>query len=140
MKTFSSRDIIDRLKAALNISADNKLAERLDITKSALSNWQTRNTIDFMKVFSICEQINVDWLVFGRGQMYYVEASEVNSITNSTDHSEIVDKLLNKLDERAQEIGALKERVRQLEDDLNDDTSLNGSDVDDAQTFTANVG
>lgn len=140
MKTFSSRDIIDRLKAALNISADNKLAERLDITKSALSNWQTRNTIDFMKVFSICEQINVDWLVFGRGQMYYVEASEVNSITDSTDHSEIVDKLLNKLDERAQEIGALKERVRQLEDDLNDDTSLNGSDVDDAQTFTANVG
>lgn len=69
MKTFSSKDIINRLKIALDIKTDNDLSERLTINKSTLSNWKNRNTLDFDLVFSICEHINIDWLLTGDGNM-----------------------------------------------------------------------
>ena len=69
MKTFSSKDIIIRLKTAMNIQSDNTLAKALGVTKGTLSNWKARNTIDFDLVFSKCKQINIDWLLTGTGSM-----------------------------------------------------------------------
>lgn len=69
MKTFSSQEVIARLKEALNITTDIDLSNRLGISKSALSNWKARNTLDLPLVFSICEHINMDWLFTGEGDM-----------------------------------------------------------------------
>lgn len=69
MKTFSSKDIILRLKTAMDIQSDNALAETLGISKGTLSNWKVRNSIDFALVFSKCKQINIDWLITGEGEM-----------------------------------------------------------------------
>ena len=69
MKTFSSEKIIERLKEALEINSDSALAERLKVTKGTLSNWKARNSLDFEKVFSVCDLISVDWLLTGKGEM-----------------------------------------------------------------------
>lgn len=69
MKTFSSQEVILRLKKALNISADIELANYLGISKSTLSNWKARNTLDLPLLFSLCEQISIDWLLTGKGEM-----------------------------------------------------------------------
>lgn len=69
MKTFSSNDIIDRLKIALSISSDKELGDILGVSKAAVSNWRKRNSIDFERVFSVCERINLDWLMTGEGNM-----------------------------------------------------------------------
>ena len=69
MKTFSSEKIIERLKEALEINSDSALAERLKVTKGTLSNWKARNSLDFEKVFSVCDLISVDWLLTGEGEM-----------------------------------------------------------------------
>lgn len=69
MKTFSSGKIIERLKEALEINSDSALAERLKVTKGTLSNWKARNSLDFEKVFSVCDLISVDWLLTGEGEM-----------------------------------------------------------------------
>lgn len=69
MKTFSSEKIIERLKEALKINSDSALAERLKVTKGTLSNWKARNSLDFEKVFSVCDLISVDWLLTGEGEM-----------------------------------------------------------------------
>lgn len=69
MKTISSKDILDRLKEALLIDTDTELADCLGIKKATLSNWRNRNSIDLPLVFSICEQINIDWLITGEGTM-----------------------------------------------------------------------
>lgn len=69
MKTFSSEKIIERLKEALEINSDSSLAERLKVTKGTLSNWKARNSLDFEKVFSVCDLISVDWLLTGEGEM-----------------------------------------------------------------------
>ncbi|MBD5205642.1 MAG: bacteriophage CI repressor [Bacteroidales bacterium] len=107
MKTFSSNDILDRLKTALSISSDKELGDILGISKAAVSNWRKRNSIDLERVFSVCEHINFDWLITGRGNMTH----EVKSETVNQSNSELMDRIVS----QAEEIGRLKERNTQLE-------------------------
>lgn len=74
MKTFySKQEILSRLKDAYNIKKDNELAELLGVSKSTLSNWVSRDSIDFDKVFSLCEHINLNWLLTGQGSKFREE-------------------------------------------------------------------
>lgn len=91
MKTFSSQEVISRLKKALNISTDIELANYLGISKSTLSNWKARNTLDLPLLFSLCEQISIDWLLTGKGEM----------LKNSTPKSPEV--LIKKVDSNSKE-------------------------------------
>lgn len=70
MKTFSSKEMIERLKMGLELPSDNALAELLGISKTTLSNWKSRNSIDIPLVFSKCEQLSIDWLLTGTGTMF----------------------------------------------------------------------
>lgn len=69
MKTFSSDDILNRLKLAFSAGSDTELADLLGIKKATLSNWRNRNSLDLPLVFSFCEHINIDWLITGQGKM-----------------------------------------------------------------------
>lgn len=69
METFSSKEIIKRLKIGLELSSDNALADTLGVSKTTLSNWKSRNSLDFPLVFSLCERISLDWLLTGKGDM-----------------------------------------------------------------------
>lgn len=79
MKTFSSGAILDRLKEALQLPNDKELANKLGISKAAISNWRKRNSIDLERVFSVCEQINIDWLLTGEGSMSNEELEPVGN-------------------------------------------------------------
>lgn len=125
MKTFSVDDILERLKQALNLVTDVELATALGVKKTTLSNWRARNSIDFQAVFSICEHINIDWLILGRGN-----SSLIASNTEDIPHSQLFDKVI----EQAQEIGRLRERIAQLEQRL----EKTAGDV--STSGTANVG
>lgn len=61
--------ILKRAKIALGLSTDVQLAEALGVSKSTLSNWKARNTIDYAILFSKCEHVNIDWLITGEGDM-----------------------------------------------------------------------
>lgn len=76
MKTLSSKEIIERLKIGLELSSDNALADTLGVSKTTLSNWKSRNSLDFPLVFSLCEQISLDWLLTGKGKMLKSNAQE----------------------------------------------------------------
>ena len=76
MKTFSSKEIIERLKIGLELSSDNALADTLGVSKTTLSNWKSRNSLDFPLVFSSCEQISLEWLLTGKGNMLKEEETE----------------------------------------------------------------
>ncbi|MFV0537909.1 MAG: S24 family peptidase [Dysgonomonas sp.] len=73
--------ILSRIKESNNLSSDKELADFLGISKSTLSNWYKRNSIDYDLVFSKCEQISKNWLLTGEGSMskekmgYYEEES-----------------------------------------------------------------
>ncbi len=116
MKTFSSDEILNRLKSALSIGTDTELADFLGIKKATLSNWRNRNSIDFALVFSVCEQINIDWLVTGRGiPTLTIKDSSISSQDNANTENKYVDRMVM----QAEEIGRLKERIAQLEREKN---------------------
>lgn len=69
MKTIIISDVLDRLKQALNITTDTQLADALKVGKATISNWRSRNTVDFSLLFSNCGQTNINWLLNGEGDM-----------------------------------------------------------------------
>lgn len=66
---IDSREILDRAKVALNATSDMQLADLLGISKSTLSNWRARNSLDYTILFSKCEHVNYNWLITGEGDM-----------------------------------------------------------------------
>lgn len=74
---IDSNQILDRAKIAFNISSDVQLADMLGIGKSTLSNWRSRNSIDYAALFAKCERINIDWLITGEGEMLKQPSEEV---------------------------------------------------------------
>lgn len=54
-----------------HFSAGNKaqFAKLLGITPQTVSTWLARNTFDADKIFALCEGVNGDWLLSGKGNM-----------------------------------------------------------------------
>lgn len=78
MNTFSSQEVIERLKNALSISTDTELANVLGVTKATVSNWRSRNSFDVRLLHAKCSHLNLDWVLTGRGS-----ASIKSDVTNS---------------------------------------------------------
>ena len=87
MKTLSSKEIIERLKIGLELSSDNALADTLGVSKTTLSNWKSRNSLDFPLVFSLCEHISLDWLLTGKGKMLKSNAQEDEEAAPKISHN-----------------------------------------------------
>ena len=85
MKTFSKKDIVDRLKQALKAENNSDLANILGVNKSTISNWINRDSIDYDLVFSFCEHINLDWLLTGLGDMHKSKCPQCD-ISNETSY------------------------------------------------------
>ncbi len=100
MKTFYSKQgILNRLKEAYNIQKDTDLANLLGISKSTLSNWVSRDSIDFDRVFSLCEHIDINWLLTGRGSMLKEETSPLMEAKDTPaiqilHHPKVADKII----------------------------------------------
>lgn len=62
--------VIERLLIYFNVKTQRELAEQLGVSVTTLSNWKSRNTIDYELLFTKCENINFDWLFMGRGEMF----------------------------------------------------------------------
>lgn len=65
--------ILSRIKIFYSLSTDIELANFLGISKSTLSNWNKRDSIDYDLVFSKCEQVDKNWLLSGEGEMLKTE-------------------------------------------------------------------
>lgn len=76
MKTLISKaDMLDRIKICQGLKTDAELARFLGISPATLSNWKSRDSIDYDLVFSKCENTNLDWLLTGRGDMEKIAAA-----------------------------------------------------------------
>lgn len=62
---MEAKSIIERTKRGLGLSSDIELANLLGINKSTLSNWKSRNSIDFSILFSKCKHLDLNWLIHG---------------------------------------------------------------------------
>ncbi len=94
-----------------------QFAKILGISPQGLNTWISRNTFDAECIYSKCLNISAQWLLTGQGSMLVNEAAEgqeaqaegATSTATDTQYTQMMDKML----EMAQEIGRLKEQIRQ---------------------------
>lgn len=77
---FDKREILGRIKDAFEFTSDTQLSEYLGISKATLSNWYSRNSMDYELVFSKCERLNSDWLLTGKGEMLKSNTSIIQPV------------------------------------------------------------
>lgn len=64
---FCAADIIKRAKLAKEFKTDSELAAFLGISRSTLSNWNARNSIDFPLLLGSLGDVDYNWLLTGKG-------------------------------------------------------------------------
>ena len=62
--------IFSRLKTAYGLTSDSKLSHYLGIPPTTLASWKARNTFDFDILYSKCEGLSWDYLVYGIGEPF----------------------------------------------------------------------
>lgn len=72
--------ILNAIKKHYKFKSDAEFARFLGIKPNSLSNWYTRNTMDYERVFSKCVEIDGNWLLSGQGQMLRSQ----NNVTGET--------------------------------------------------------
>ena len=120
----------------------SKMARLLGISPQAISTWITRDAYDIELIYAKCENINPEWLLTGKGPMlksnntsYTLPDNNMSMVAESS--SDYIqsnpyyimykekDKEVRALSE---ELGVLKERIRQLEanrlNDQNQDADI----------------
>lgn len=60
-------EIVKRAKIALNCKTDADLAASLGVSRSTLSNWCSRNRIDFPLLLGKLKHVDYNWLLVGKG-------------------------------------------------------------------------
>lgn len=104
--------IINRLKEAKKITTDAQLATVLGVKPNTLSTWKTRNSLDLELIFSKCEDISLDWLIFGRGDMFYSQNREQTTPSGSSDTYKAI------ADERERTIKVLQDTNKNLLEEI----------------------
>ncbi|CAI9674002.1 MULTISPECIES: LexA family transcriptional regulator [Elizabethkingia] len=61
--------ILNNIKSHLGFKTDSDFADFLGIKQNTLSNWKSRNTIDYELIITKCDEINANWLLTGEGEM-----------------------------------------------------------------------
>lgn len=104
-----------------------KFATLLGVSAQTISAWTTRNTFDTELIYTKCSDISADWLLSGEGAMLHdsekSEETKWSSTPIATPVSPTEESIIYKMykDEKEEnkalieEIGGLKERIRQLE-------------------------
>lgn len=74
-------DILNRIKEYYKIKSNAELSRFLGISPSTLSNWYSRNTIDYDLIFDKCSDIDLDWLINGLSEYPHSENTEIAQLT-----------------------------------------------------------
>ena len=57
--------ILDKIKEFYGLKSNKALSEFLGVTKQTISNWYSRNTIDYDIVLAKCKDVDLHWLLLG---------------------------------------------------------------------------
>ena len=123
-----ANQVIDRLFEVFRAKNNNELANFLGIAYNTISTWRNRNTIPYHICVDVAKRkkISLDWLLLGRGQMYWKDYSPVlDSPTNTiqeprpvpylTEDKTVTALLLKNMDRLFHELSELKQRIDRLE-------------------------
>ena len=64
---FNVGEIVERAKLVLGMKKDTEFASYLGVSRSTLSNWIARNSIDFPLLLERMKDVDYNWLLMGKG-------------------------------------------------------------------------
>ena len=99
--------IINEIKLHLKIKTDSDFADFLGVKQPTISAWRSRNTLDYDLIIAKCNDIDANWLLTGKGEMLKTATPEGPA---PKDRQKEIDRLLELLDQKDQEIERLKKR------------------------------
>lgn len=112
--------ILDRVKQHYNLKSNADLARFLGVAPNTITNWYGRKTFDLDILYTKCVGVDFNWLLTGEGSMLRdSQASAESQPVISPAEESLIYKMYKeeKAENKAliEEIGGLKERIRQLE-------------------------
>jgi len=107
--------ILNKIKLANKFNTETELAVFLGISKSTLSNWRGRGSIDFELVLSKCEQLDKNWL-FNEKEDEINNSDQIDFLPSekALKDSEMINILLDKYKSMAIEYGFIKKELEIL--------------------------
>lgn len=67
------QEIVKRAKTTMGFKTDSELAAYLGISRSTLSNWCARNSLDFPLLLEKMKGVDYNWLLVGKGSPIHRE-------------------------------------------------------------------
>ena len=89
----NANKILDRLRSALKLSSDAKMADYLGVKPSTISSWRSRDSLDYDLIFSKCVDMNANWVLFGEGEVY--KAPEKSLLANEPASDYVTQQLIS---------------------------------------------
>ena len=82
--------ILDKLKQFLNIKTDTEFANYIGVNINTFKNWRHRGYIDYEIIKNKIPEINMNWIITGKGNMlikekqnqHYILESEISKFVN----------------------------------------------------------
>lgn len=85
MRTLVDKTLIlNEIKSHYKFDSNAEFARFLGIAPNTLSNWYSRNTIDYELIISKCEEISGDWLLTHHGSMLRGKAGNEQNHMNGS--------------------------------------------------------
>lgn len=85
-------EMLDAIKAHLNMRKNVDFARFLGISSQAVSNWYARNTFDSELLYTKCDFLSADWLLTGRGSMLKEEVPAIQMLSHPKVPEKIIDQ------------------------------------------------
>lgn len=112
--------VLNRIKEYYSLKGNADLARFLGVAPNTITNWYGRSTFDVDVIYTKCEGISFDWLFTGNGSMLIPDRA--NTQTSQPADESLLYTMYKEKDEevkvQAEQIGALKQTIRQLEEKI----------------------
>ena len=118
--------VYSRIKQYYDLKTDTELATFLGVTSQAISNSVNRNTLNWNNIITKCDDLSVDWLLTGKGELLrnsFQTDVECNICT-------VKDRLIAEQDRhlktKCELVAQLKEENERLKEDISEIKKYSG--------------
>jgi len=109
---FDFNEVTGRVKKVLKIKEDKQLAELLDLSASSFNGRKKTNSIPYDSILALANKENLDfnWLLTGKGNMYRNEVKE-QSPTYQTKSISALETLFDRVDDIEKQLSELRKQA-----------------------------
>ena len=118
-------EILDAISKHYGFTKRNELADFLGISAAVLSNWYSRDTLDYEIIIEKCKDVDLNILLknnkMNNDDKYYTPSDEIHVIESTPPKYSLLswleqqnEKKDRKIEDLTEKLGQLKEQLRQL--------------------------